>query len=160
MWFMPIDRRNPPSPEVRPEVIRRLFAHVVTAPVARMLQMLYWYDHSLGSDGIPALVESGLVDRLNHLHLFAGDIDDDGAQRLAGCPAVRRLWSLDLTGNQITDDGARSLAQGLAGAGLHHLGLSGNLLSPIGVDELRTSLSIKQLILTPQRFVPSEQQVE
>jgi hypothetical protein len=67
------------------------------------------YLSDVGDEGCAALVESGILKRLEVLDLWNGRITDAGAQRLAACPDLKHLKRLRISWNALTSAGINAL---------------------------------------------------
>jgi uncharacterized protein (TIGR02996 family) len=82
---------------------------LIRAPNLTGLRHLALYLSDLGDEGCAALVESGLLGRLEVLDLWNGRITDAGARLLAASPDLKRLQRLRLSGNALTPAGIAAL---------------------------------------------------
>jgi uncharacterized protein (TIGR02996 family) len=106
----------------------KAIAHSKCLPALKSIVL--WGGSWFKFDGIRALVESPLADRLEHLVLaWLGkfhDLGDEIARIIAGAPRLNHLRTLDLSDNDITDAGAKLLAAAPNLDGLERLTLRGH----------------------------------
>src|SRR5262249_39972620 len=88
---------------------RNRVVELFTSPNLPALRHLHLRGGDLGDEGCKALVESGILKRLETLDLRFGCITDAGARLLANCPDIRHLKHLSLEDNQLTDAGVELL---------------------------------------------------
>jgi hypothetical protein len=99
--FWPHHRRSGDAAYISAAAACALFR----SPHLTGLKRVTIYQSDTGDEGCAALVESGLLGRLEVLDLDMGCISDEGARILAGCPALPRLKRLVLTQNQLSQAG-------------------------------------------------------
>jgi uncharacterized protein (TIGR02996 family) len=95
-----------------------------------LTSLVLWGGSQVKLDGVRALVDSPLADRLEHLALVwlgrSNDLGDEIARITAGAPRLKCLRTLDLSDNDITEAGAKALAASKNLAGLERFILRGH----------------------------------
>jgi uncharacterized protein (TIGR02996 family) len=81
------------------------FCRFARSPHLRSLTDLSVNVHDIGDAGVTALIESGLLRRLQTLDLWSGNISDVGARALAASGQLAGLKHLCLTENYLSDEG-------------------------------------------------------
>jgi uncharacterized protein (TIGR02996 family) len=122
-------------------------AHLFALPALAALDRLDLADNpGLGPDGAAALVESGLVRRLEVLGLAGTRPGVPGVKLLAATAALANVRMLDLSGNRLGPNGVRLLAESRHARGLRKLDLSDNPLGNAGAEWLAGSRHLAGVI--------------
>ena len=80
----------------------------------------------VNADGMRAIVDSPLAERLEQLELNFHQFGDEPVRILAAAPRLKKLCTLDLSDNNITDAGAKALTEAKNLEGLQRLTLRGH----------------------------------
>jgi uncharacterized protein (TIGR02996 family) len=102
----------------------RAVAHSQCLPALTSLAL--WGASAFGLDGVRALVDSPLADRLEHLRMEYQRFGDELVNIIAAAPRLARLRTLDLSHNALTGAGADALIAAPNLKGLHRLTLRGH----------------------------------
>ncbi|HEX4607461.1 MAG TPA: TIGR02996 domain-containing protein, partial [Urbifossiella sp.] len=122
-------------------------AHLFSLPLMRTLDRLDLRENKLlGADGIAALVESGLVKRLEVLKLEGTLPGVPGVKALAATGGLAGVRWLDLSDNRLGPNGVRLLAESKNVRGLRVLDLSGNPVGDKGAELLAGSRHLSGLV--------------
>lgn len=83
--------------------------HVLSSPNFHALRNLRVSQSTFGDDGWQAIVESGILRRLESLDLSYGNATDTGAKLLAECADLQHLDTLNVSANSLTETGIQTL---------------------------------------------------
>lgn len=83
-------------------------------------------NQQVNAEGMRAIVDSPLAERLEHLELSFHHFGDEPVKILAAAPRLTKLITLDLSDNDLTDAGAKALAEAKNLDGLQRLTLRGH----------------------------------
>lgn len=122
-------------------------AHLFALPLLRTLDRLDVRDNkAFGPDGVAALVESGLVKRLEVLRLDGTLPGVPGVKVLAATGGLAGVRWLDLSANRLGPNGVRLLAESRNARGLRVLDLSDNAVGDKGAEVLAGSRHLSGLV--------------
>jgi uncharacterized protein (TIGR02996 family) len=82
---------------------------VLRSPHLPSLVHLQVHMTTFGNEGCRAIVESGILQRLETLDIGYGNMTDEGARLLADCPDLKHLQVLDVARNALTSRGIAGL---------------------------------------------------
>jgi uncharacterized protein (TIGR02996 family) len=100
-------------------------------------------------------LRSRSANKLTHLQLRMSDLGDSGVNAIIDTGLIRRLEVLDLRHGEVTDEGALALAKAIPAGRLQRLDLQRNRLTPRGIEAL-AALNLASL-RTDYQQEPDEQ---
>ena len=120
--------------------------HLFALPVMHELQHLDVSDNPLGTEGVTALAESGVVRGLRTLNLCKTRPGVPGVKALVEAGGLAGLRMLDLSDNLLGPVAVKSLAACGGFRGLRVLNLSSNLVGDAGANALAASRALTGLL--------------
>jgi len=122
-------------------------AHLFALPLMRTVERLDLSENKgLKSDGVAALVESGVVKRLEVLELAGTLPGVPGVKALTATGGLAGVRRLDLSDNRLGPTAVRVLAESRNVRGLRVLDLSGNPVEDRGAEALAASRHLAGLV--------------